>query len=236
MGSVMASDPELGMQIHELLVEAGLETPFSELTLTSVQAQDGHSSALTVRERESCIQSHFSKIMYGLGLDLTDDSLRETPKRVAKMFCHEVFSGLDYGNFPKCTTIENKMQYQEMVCVNQIAVQSMCEHHFLPFVGYATIAYLPDTKVLGLSKFNRVTDFFARRPQVQERLTEQISLALRYILSTEDVAVVIRAEHFCTKLRGVRDVCSDTVTSRLAGKFRTVSELRAEFLALSRKS
>jgi GTP cyclohydrolase I len=222
----MANDIELGMKVHQHLLGLGLETPM-------VKSRPEALGPYELKPFEA-IQSCHHGIMESLGLDLNDDSLKDTPKRIAKMYCHEIFNGLDYANFPKCTTVENKMQYQEMVCVDQIEVKSMCEHHFLPFVGFATIAYIPAKKVLGLSKFNRVTDFFSRRPQIQERLTEQVSAALRLILETEDVAVVIRSSHFCVKLRGVEDSCSDTITSRLSGKFRTVDSLRAEFLALSR--
>lgn len=224
----MATDPELGEKIHKHLVVLGLETPM-EKNPEAPLLVDG----VPLNKFDSIKHCHHLT-MRSLGLDLNDDSLRDTPKRIAKMYCNEIFTGLDYANFPKATTVENKMQYNEMVCVSGITVQSMCEHHFLPFVGTASVAYIPDKLVLGLSKFNRVVEFFSRRPQIQERLTEQISAALRFILQTEDVAVVINADHYCVKLRGIRDGCSNTVTSRLAGKFRTVPELRAEFLALSR--
>lgn len=227
----MANDIELGMKVHRHLEALGLETPMF-FAGQEVQSELQRENALSMTQRQ--IEANHRGSMQVLGLDLSDDSLRDTPKRVAKMFCHEIFTGLDYANFPKCTTVENKMKYQEMVCVDQIEVMSMCEHHFLPFIGHATIAYIPDQKVLGLSKFNRIVDFFARRPQIQERLTEQVSAALQLILETPDVAVVIRSSHLCVKLRGVKDTSSDTITSRLAGKFRAVDSLRAEFLALSR--
>ncbi len=220
----MDTDVELGKAVHEFLVKLGVETPMSRAaSWTRVDNEVNFKSILACQE----------DIMQCLGLDLKDDSLAETPKRVAKMYTEELFYGLDYGNFPKCTTVENKMQSEEMVSVNGIAVMSCCEHHFLPFVGKASVAYLPDTRILGLSKFNRVVDFFSRRPQIQERLTEQIAGALRHILGTDNVAVVIRADHFCVKLRGVQDHCSSTVTSRVSGKFRAVPELRAEFLSLA---
>lgn len=215
----MANNPVLGQKVHEHLQRLGIETPM---------APGMRSDTFDV------IRTSYATIMTALGLDLTNDSLFETPKRVAKMYTQEIYQGLDYNNFPACTAVENKMHYDEMICVNGITVQSMCEHHAMPFIGTASVAYIPGEKVLGLSKFNRIVDFFARRPQIQERLTEQVSAALRYILGTEDVAVVIRAEHFCVRLRGVQDACSDTVTSKLTGKFRDVPELRAEFLALSR--
>ena len=218
-------DIALGMQIHEILLDAGIETPMNkEISLDEMlgtyQSQVVHNCQHT--------------IMRALKLDMGDDSLKDTPKRIAKMYCQEIFTGLDYANFPKCTTVENKMGYEEMVSVNNIEVLSMCEHHFLPFVGKAHIAYLPNKKVLGLSKFNRVVDFFSRRPQIQERLTEQVALALRFILKTDDVAVVINADHYCVRLRGVKDGGSSTVTSKLTGKFRENPALRQEFLALTR--
>lgn len=220
----MANDPSLGVAIHEVLVEMGIETPMTIGSQTDLATQS---------EKFGTIEKCHSHIMHSLGLDLNDDSLQDTPKRIAKMYCNEIFTGLDYAQFPKCTTVENKMHYDEMVCVRNIEVKSMCEHHFLPFTGTAHIAYIPRQKVLGLSKFNRVTDFFSRRPQIQERLTEQIAAALSLILDTEDIAVVIKAKHYCVSLRGVQDSCSDTVTSKLSGRFRNNSSLRAEFLSIA---
>ena len=167
-----------------------------------------------------------------LELDLSDDSLKDTPRRVAKMFMNEIFWGLDYDNFPKITTVENKMKYDEMILEKDINVMSVCEHHFVTIHGKAHVAYIPNKKVLGLSKMNRVVEFFSRRPQIQERLTEQIYYALNYILETENVAVVIEAEHFCVKARGVEDSNSSTVTSKLGGDFKSNSSLRQEFLKL----
>lgn len=215
-----ATDPILGKAIQDFFTVHGIETPMVTGT------RPGPDS---VRNR---IQKCHAGVMDALGLDMTDDSLSDTPQRVAKMYCDEIFTGLDYSNFPKCTTIQNQMGYDEMILVKGITVQSMCEHHFLPFVGKAHIAYIPKAKVMGLSKFNRIVDFFSRRPQVQERLTEQVAGALEYILETNDVAVVIEADHFCVKLRGVRDIESTTTTSKMTGRFRDVAELRAEFLAL----
>jgi GTP cyclohydrolase I len=169
-----------------------------------------------------------------LGLDLTDDSLMETPNRVSKMYVNEIFWGLDYENFPKCTAVDNKMKYDEMVVEKDITVMSNCEHHFVIIDGLATVAYLPNKKVLGLSKMNRIVEFFAKRPQIQERLTNQIAAALQFILETEDVAVTINASHYCVKARGVEDYNSSTITSFLGGKFRTDTLVRSEFLALSR--
>lgn len=218
------TDPALGKEVHKHLTKLGIETPM--VNAKPYDAANGGQFKL--------IQTSHAAIMNALGLDLQDDSMRDTPARVADMLLNETMFGLDYDNFPKATTNENKYNYEEMICVNGITVQSMCEHHFQPFIGKASVAYIPKGRILGLSKFNRVVDFFSRRPQVQERLTEQVHAALRYILGTDDVAVVIRAEHFCVKLRGVQDACSDTVTSKLSGKFRTVDPLRTEFLALAR--
>jgi GTP cyclohydrolase I len=214
--------PKPGLEIHQLLLNLGIETPYI------------HAGAFNHKTQER-IAKHYREILRALGMDLNNDSLAATPARVAKMYCEEVFYGLDYSNFPKVTAITNGMQYDEMIAT-KCQVRSLCEHHAIPFMGTAFIGYLPGTKILGLSKFNRVVDFFSRRPQVQERLTEQISAALRYILSTDDVAVVIEAEHLCVQLRGVQDESSTTVTSKLCGRFRTVPEARSEFLALTRQA
>ncbi|MCX6351271.1 MAG: GTP cyclohydrolase I FolE [Bacteroidetes bacterium] len=165
------------------------------------------------------IQKHFKDIMQILGLDLTDDSLVGTPKRVAKMYVKEVFKGLNPKNKPHITLFENKYKYDEMVLVKDISFHSMCEHHFLPFFGKAHVAYIPKDKVVGLSKINRLVQFFAQRPQVQERLTIQIADDIREILKTEDVAVLIEAKHLCVAARGVADSQSLTITERFRGKF-----------------
>jgi GTP cyclohydrolase I len=178
------------------------------------------------------IQSSHQSIMDALRLDMCDDSLKDTPKRVSKMYMDELFYGLDYNKFPNATAFQNP-GYDEMLAT-VCTVQSFCEHHFLPFIGTAHVAYIPGDKFLGLSKFSRIVDFFARRPQVQERLTAQISAALQYILNTKDVAVVIKAEHYCAKIRGIKEPCGETVTSQLRGKFRDVDILRHEFMSLTR--
>ena len=210
------TDSRLGEEVHNYLINNGVETPMK-------------GTIGTYDEKFSIIKESIKGIMETLGLDLSDDSLSETPKRVTKMYLNEVFWGLDYRNFPKITTIENKMQYENMLLERHIKVMSQCEHHFIPMMGEAFIAYLPDKKVIGLSKINRIVEFFSRRPQVQERLTEQIFHTLCLILETEDVAVLIKAEHTCVKLRGVEDVNSDTITSRLGGKFLEGVALRNEF-------
>lgn len=219
-----AKDPELGEKVHQHLEQLGIETPM----IGSAHRIVGYSLPVS----ESKIARKFSEIMDLLCLDLKDDSLKKTPERVARMFCHEIFYGLNYGNFPKCTTVENKMEYDEMIIVDNINTQSFCEHHFVSIDGIAHVAYIPKNRVIGLSKINRVVDFLARRPQIQERLTGQIHAALMLILHNEDVAVVIDAQHQCVKSRGVQDANSRTVTSKVSGKFRKVPEARAEFMAL----
>lgn len=215
------TDPELGKRVHEHLVKVGVETPTFETSLDR-------------KDKITEIQKSFSHIMQVLGLDLDDDSLRETPLRVAKMYVNEIFWGLDYDAFPKCTTVDNKMHYNEMVVERNVNVQSNCEHHFVVIDGLATVAYVPKQKVLGLSKINRIVEYFSKRPQIQERLTEQVFHALQFILETEDVAVMIDAQHYCVKSRGVEDTGSSTVTVRLGGGFKSDPAARNEFLSIAR--
>src|SRR5690606_21342380 len=196
------TDPELGQQVHQHLVKMGVETPTFDTKLDR-------------KDKIDLIEKHFAVIMETLGLDLTDDSLVETPKRVAKMYVNEIFWGLDYDAFPKCTAVDNKMSYDEMVVERNVNVQSNCEHHFVIIDGLATVAYIPNKKVLGLSKINRIVEYFSKRPQIQERLTEQVYHALQYILDTDNIGVVIQAQHFCVKSRGVEDTGSSTITSKL---------------------
>ncbi len=203
--------------VKQALAKRGLETPMLPVSLTAEQKQ-------------AIIAGHFTEIMRVLGLDLADDSLQDTPRRVAKMFVNEIFSGLDYGNFPKLTVIENKMQVDEMVRVRDIDLASTCEHHLVTIDGTATVAYIPRDKVIGLSKINRIVRFFSQRPQVQERLNEQILVALQTLLETDDVAVSITATHFCVKARGVMDANSQTTTTSLGGQFKTHPDTRKEFL------
>jgi GTP cyclohydrolase I len=216
------TDPELGRKVHEHLVAMGVETPTFK-------------TSLTAKEKIDEIERGFKHIMLVLGLDTDDDSLCETPNRVAKMYVNEIFWGLDPEAFPKCTTVDNKMKYDEMVIERNVNVQSNCEHHFVVIDGKATVAYIPKSKVLGLSKINRVVEYFSKRPQIQERLTEQIYHALQFILETDDIAVVIDAQHYCVKSRGVEDVGSSTITSKLGGDFKTDLALRAEFMNLVNK-
>ncbi len=175
------------------------------------------------------IAKHFSEIMQILGLDLTDDSLKGTPRRVAKMYVKEIFSGLNPANKPKMRSFKNKYKYNQMLVEKDITLFSNCEHHFVPIIGKAHVAYIPEKRVIGLSKINRIVQYFAKRPQVQERLTVQIGNELKKALDTEDVAVIIDAEHLCVQSRGIQDTSSSTVTSYYTGKFLSEST-KNEFL------
>jgi GTP cyclohydrolase I len=181
------------------------------------------------KEKIKKIAGHFKEIMYTLGLDLEDDSLKGTPNRVAKMYVQEIFRGLDPAKKPEIALFENKYQYNQMLVEKNITLYSNCEHHFVPIIGKAHVAYISSGKVIGLSKLNRIVQYFAQRPQVQERLTMQISNELKAILGTEDVAVVIDAVHLCVSSRGIRDVNSSTVTAEYSGKFLD-KDIKNEFL------
>ena len=183
----------------------------------------------SAEEKMAIIRHHFGKIMEALGLDLNDPSLHETPQRVAKMFVKEVFSGLDERNFPAITTFPNDYGYGEMLVEKDIGLYTFCEHHFLPIIGKVHVAYFPGEKVVGLSKLNRLVRYYARRLQVQERLTMQIARGMQKVLGTEDVAVYIEADHLCVAARGVEDTKSATVTNFFGGRFKE-SEGRKEFL------
>lgn len=175
------------------------------------------------------IEKKFEEIMQVLGLDMTDDSLKDTPKRVAKMFVQEIFQGLNPENKPSVSLFDNKYQYKQMLVEKDINVNSTCEHHFLPIFGKAHVAYMSTGKVIGLSKINRIVEYYSKRPQVQERLTIQIANELKQVLETEDVAIIIDAYHMCVSSRGVQDVRSSTVTSEYSGKFNDPA-VRQEFL------
>lgn len=203
--------------VRDQLIEKGLETPTVD-------------NPLSQEQRYERIKGLMTEMVSTLGLDLTDDSLRETPHRVAKMYVYEIFSGLDYENFPTIAMIENKMDVEEMVKVRDICVVSSCEHHFVTIDGTAKVAYIPNKKIIGLSKINRLVRFFSQRPQVQERLTKQVLIALQTLLETDNVAVSINATHYCVKSRGVMDVNSQTETTALGGIFKTNERTRAEFL------
>lgn len=175
------------------------------------------------------IAKHFSRIMEVLGMDLTDDSLKDTPKRVAKMYVKEIFSGLDPANKPKPTLFKNPFQYNQMLVERNISVFSNCEHHFVPIVGKAHVAYISNGTVIGLSKLNRIVQYCSQRPQVQERLTIQIANMLKEALGTDDVAVIIDAHHHCVSSRGIRDAGSTTITAEYSGQFLN-NETKREFL------
>lgn len=177
-------------------------------------------------EKKQKIAYHFSEIMETLGLDLTDDSLQGTPSRVAKMYIEEIFSGLNPKNKPKIALFDNKYQYNQMLIEKNIQFYSNCEHHFVPIMGKAHVAYISSGKVIGLSKLNRIVQYYAKRPQVQERLTNQIAMELRDILQTEDVAVIIDAKHLCVSSRGVKDDSSTTITSYYGGVFNTPEKIQ----------
>jgi len=185
--------------------------------------------ALPDEEKITIIAEHFRGIMHALGLDLNDDSLKGTPDRVAKMYVKEIFSGLDPKNKPVIRRFENKYQYNRMLVERDITVYSSCEHHFVPIIGKAHVAYIPNGHVIGLSKLNRIVQYYARRPQVQERMTMQIANELKSALQTENVAVLIEADHLCVMSRGVNDVSSSTVTAEYGGQFQE-QQYRSEFL------
>lgn len=180
-------------------------------------------------EKIKAIEKDIYHVMHTLGLDLTDDSLKGTPKRVAKAFVKELFAGLNPNNKPKMSTFDNNYKYGEMLVEKNITVYSTCEHHLLPIVGRAHVAYISNGKVIGLSKINRIVDYFAKRPQVQERLTMQIVQELQKAMDTQDVACVIDAKHLCVNSRGIRDIASSTVTAEFGGKFKEEA-VKQEFL------
>lgn len=188
-------------------------------------------NTLTDSEKRDKIQGLFQEIMETLGLDLEDDSLKETPRRIAKMYVDEVFYGLNEESFPRITVVDNKFDYDHPVIEINIVTNSHCEHHFVPIIGKTHIAYIPNKKVLGLSKLNRIVDYFAKRPQIQERMTMQIHQALVGILETQNVAVITDAMHACVKTRGIKDVTSMTRTSKLSGVFIQDSSHRLEFMS-----
>ncbi len=199
--------------------------------LQSVLPSPQKSNDLSDEQKRERIAACFAEIMETLGLDLNDDSLADSPRRMAKMYVDEVFSGLNPANVPKITLMKNSMNYDQMIVVRDINVMSTCEHHFQTIHGTAVVAYIPTQKVIGLSKINRIVDFFSRRPQVQERLTKQIADALQTLLETPHIAVSIRAKHYCVIARGIRDTGSETSTSDLRGDFREDLATRDEFLA-----
>lgn len=214
-------DGELGRKVEQHLKTVGMQTPTTDLLCKDAKSK--------IQD----IEFHTRKIWETLGMNLSDDSLENTPNRIAKMMVLEHYWGLLPENFPKITTIENKMD-AGMVIEKNIKVMSNCEHHGVVIDGVACVAYIPGKKVIGLSKLNRVVNFFSRRPQVQERLTNQIWHTLSYLLETEDIAVYLDATHFCVRGRGVSDANSSTVTSKLGGAFMHSADTRSEFFAIAR--
>ena len=218
VGHLNMLSPE-AILVKQRLQETGLETPLIETPMNSEQKYER-------------IKGLMTEVLSTLGLDLNDDSLTETPHRIAKMYVNEIFSGLDYQNFPSIALIENKMGVEEMVKIKDISLTSACEHHFVTIDGFAKVAYIPKEKIIGLSKINRIVRFFAQRPQVQERLNQQILVALQALLGTDDVAVSITATHYCVKSRGVMDTNSSTETLADGGLFKTDNRTRSEFLQI----
>ncbi len=217
---VVVTDEQLSAEailVRDTLIRRGLETPMIDTRSTAEQ-------------KYRRIRALMTEVVETLGLDLSDDSLAETPHRIAKMYVHEIFSGLDYREFPKLSVIDNKMGVNEMVKIREIDMTSTCEHHFVTIDGVAKVAYIPRDRIIGLSKINRIVRFFGKRPQVQERLTQQILVALQALLETDDVAVSIDATHYCVKSRGVMDTNSQTSTTALGGCFKENIHTRAEFL------
>ncbi len=214
----MSAINESARLVKDELERRGLETPMLPVQVSR-------------EEKKERIEYHMRHILELLNLDLNDDSLEETPGRIARMYVDELFSGLDYNNFPKITLIENKMNVSEMVRVKDITMTSTCEHHLVTIDGKAAVAYIPRGKIIGLSKINRIVRFFAQRPQVQERMTQQILVALQTLLGSDDVAVTIDATHYCVKSRGVMDATSETTTTALGGIFKSNAATRHEFLS-----
>lgn len=217
------SDPELGRRVQEQLKKVGLATPTTSLVLQEVSGDEDKIRLITKR---------MTDVLEILGLDLEDDSICDTPNRLAKMYVKELFWGLDPDKFPKCTVVDNKMYRNgSFVLEKNIKVSSTCEHHFVSIDGFASVAYIPNNKVLGLSKLNRIVQYFSKRPQVQERLTEQVAEAIAFVADTPDVAVQINAAHFCVKTRGIQDVGSSTITFAARGAFAVLDHpLRRELL------
>lgn len=222
----MQKEQRLELHIAEDLIEQAGEDHFSAALNTPLRPD---AFDLDDDLKIMLIEKHFREIMNIMGLDLTDDSLKDTPGRVAKMYIKEIFSGLNPANKPKATLFDNKYQYKQMLVEKNITIQSNCEHHFVPITGKAHVAYISSGKVIGLSKLNRIVQYYAQRPQVQERLTMQIANELKEVLDTQDVAIVIDATHMCVSSRGIRDINSSTVTAEYSGKFLN-ADTKNEFL------
>lgn len=214
------TDPQLGAQVRNHLINLGIETPLT----------DGV-DVVTEKKKVAKLGRLFSEVIATLGMDLEDDSIKDTPNRIAKMLVNETMWGLKTENFPKVTAFHVASTYSQTVQETGITIMSCCEHHWATIDGFATISYIPKNKVLGLSKLNRIAEYFSRRPQVQERLTLQIAEALKYVLDVEDVAVAIDAKHYCVKARGVGDANCVTRTTSLHGTFLKDAATRQEFIA-----
>lgn len=214
----MSLTDDIKDEIGENHIATNAETPLRE-----------NAFELSDEQKIASIKKDVENILHTLGMDLTDDSIKGTPNRVAKMFVNEIFGGLDPKKKPSSSTFDNKYKYGEMLVEKNITVYSTCEHHLLPIVGRAHVGYISNGSVVGLSKMNRIVDYFAKRPQVQERLTMQIVQELKKVLNTEDVACVIDAKHLCVNSRGIRDIESSTVTAEFGGKFKD-EKVRREFL------
>jgi GTP cyclohydrolase I len=217
------------MKIEKTINETNFELGEDHFSLSAITPLLESAFDKSDAQKIDIIQDHVKTILETLGMDLKDDSLKGTPLRVAKMFVNEIFGGLDPTKKPKASTFENKYKYGEMLVEKNITLYSTCEHHFLPIVGRAHVAYISNGTVVGLSKMNRIVDYFAKRPQVQERLTIQIVEELQNILNTKDVACVIDAKHLCVNSRGIKDIESSTVTSEFGGKFKE-KDTKREFL------
>lgn len=219
-------DAALGHAIKAHLAKHNVESPIDFAVYNSTTAE----------EKLEIISTHMLEILHTLGFDMTNDSVRDTHNRVAKMWVKETMSGLDYNNFPGVMTFDNKFNAAGMVVEHDVQSMSLCSHHLVTIDGLATVAYIPKQKVIGLSKINRVVEFFSRRPQEAERLTMQVYHALQYILETDDIAVFINGTHYCVKARGVGDSSSSTSTVKLGGLFHDDAQVRAEFYGIVNKS
>lgn len=228
------------MKLTETMLNTLVEKELSNQNNVDIIGDDHYSSSINTplvkdafklsnNEKKAIIAKHFRVIMETLGLDLSDDSLKGTPTRVAKMYIDEIFNGLDPRNKPKIALFDNKYKYNEMLVEKNITFYSNCEHHFVPIYGKAHLAYISSGKVIGLSKLNRIVDYFSKRPQVQERLTNQIAKEVMDVLETKDVAVIIDAKHMCVSSRGIKDETSSTTTSFYSGAFNNENR-RSEFL------
>jgi GTP cyclohydrolase I len=215
-------DPELGKRVHDFLVSHEVESPIDYAVYKST----------TTEEKIKLITENMKQSLLIMGFDLSNDSVMDTPSRVAKMWVTETMCGLDYSLFPKTMTFDNKFKAAGMVIERDIQSMSVCSHHIVTIDGVATVAYIPKHKVIGLSKINRIVEFFSRRPQEAERLTLQIYHALQYILETDDIAVFLSGVHYCVKSRGVGDVNSSTSTVKLGGSFMSDSLVRNEFYSV----